>query len=62
VVCAWTRQVLESLGCSYRIFTEPPPVEVANLRFLAGYRREWLNNQAILAEMRSRVRDLLLLI
>jgi hypothetical protein len=62
VLCAWTRQVLESLGCSYRIFTEPPPVELANLRFLAGYRREWLNNQAILAEMRSRVRDLLLLI
>jgi hypothetical protein len=58
VLCAWTRQVLESLGWSYRIFTEPPPVELANLRFLAGYRREWLINQAMLAEMRSRVRDL----
>ncbi len=58
VLCAWTRHVVESLGWSYRIFTEPPAVELANLRFLAGYRREWLINQAILAEMRARVEDL----
>jgi hypothetical protein len=53
LLCAWTRQIVESLGWSYRICTEPPPVELANVRFLAGYRREWLANQDILHEIRS---------
>ena len=35
------------------VCTEPPPVELANVRFLAGYRREWLANQDILHEIRA---------
>jgi hypothetical protein len=54
LVCDWTRQVVESLGWLYRIITEPPPVQLANVRFLAGYRREWLINQHVLEELRSR--------
>ena len=30
---------------------EPDPVWIANVRFLAGYRREWLLNQGILNDI-----------
>lgn len=51
-VCAWTRLVVESLGWSYLLVSEPPPVKLANVRFLAGYRRDWLINPAVLDRMR----------
>ncbi|UQB94820.2 TnsA-like heteromeric transposase endonuclease subunit [Mycobacterium intracellulare] len=51
-LCAWTREVVESLGWSYLVVNEPPRILLANVRFLAGYRREWLINQPILAEIR----------
>ena len=35
---------VESLGWSYLVVNEPPPIRLANVRFLAGYRREWLVN------------------
>lgn len=53
LLCAWTRLVVESLGWSYLVVNEPPPIRLANVRFLAGYRRDWLVNQDILGEMRS---------
>jgi hypothetical protein len=53
LLCAWTRLVVESLGWSYLVVHEPPPIRVANVRFLGGYRREWLINHDILGEMRS---------
>lgn len=53
LLCAWTRSVVESIGWSYRVACEPDPVWIANVRFLAGYRREWLLNQDILNEIRS---------
>ncbi|WP_376713471.1 hypothetical protein [Mycobacterium intracellulare] len=34
------------------VVNEPPRILLANVRFLAGYRREWLINQPILAEIR----------
>jgi hypothetical protein len=52
-LCAWTRQIVESFGWSYVVVNEPPRVHLANVRFLAGYRREWLINTRILNEMRS---------
>jgi hypothetical protein len=53
-LCAWTRQIVESLGWSYVVENEPPRIRLANVRFVAGYRREWLINTPILNEMRSR--------
>jgi hypothetical protein len=53
LLCAWTRAIVEGLGWSYLTVNEPPRVLLATLRFLAGYRREWLINQDILDEMRA---------
>lgn len=53
LLCAWTRIVVESMGWSYLVACEPDPVWLANVRFLAGYRREWLLNQDVLNEIRS---------
>ncbi|MEC4019827.1 TnsA-like heteromeric transposase endonuclease subunit [Streptomyces sp. H27-D2] len=39
---AWTREAVESRGWHYEVWSEPPEAELANLRFLAGYRRDWL--------------------
>ncbi|GAB5028274.1 TnsA-like heteromeric transposase endonuclease subunit [Mycobacterium avium subsp. hominissuis] len=52
LLCIWTRQVVESLGWSYRVVHEPPRIRLSNLRFLAGYRRDWLIKQSILDEVR----------
>ena len=54
LLCAWTRATVESLGWTYRIVSEPEPTILANVRFLAGYRRGWLVNQEVLVELRSR--------
>ena len=35
------------------LVNEPDPVQFGNVRFLAGYRREWLINQEILVDIRS---------
>jgi hypothetical protein len=39
---AWTRRVVEARGWQYVVWSEPPPAELENVRFLAGYRRDWL--------------------
>ncbi|MEU4233221.1 TnsA-like heteromeric transposase endonuclease subunit [Nonomuraea sp. NPDC026600] len=39
---AWSRKVIESRGWGYQVWSEPPVAELENLRFLAGFRREWL--------------------
>jgi hypothetical protein len=39
-LCEWTRRVTRSLSWEYRIVSEPPPMRLVNVRFLAGYRRE----------------------
>jgi hypothetical protein len=53
LLCGWTREIVESLGWSYLVVNEPPRIRLANVRFLAGYRREWLINQRIADEIRS---------
>jgi hypothetical protein len=50
---AWTRQVVESKGWCYEVWTEPPPMELENVRFLAGFRRDWLFDPALLALLRA---------
>jgi hypothetical protein len=53
LACSWTLQVLESIGWSYRIVSEQLPQPLNNVRFLAGYRRDWLIDTEALAELRS---------
>lgn len=49
---AWTRQVVESRGWRYEVWSEPSQTELANIRFLAGYRRDWLFSSELLEEVR----------
>lgn len=58
-LCAWTKDIVESLGWSYSVLNEPIAARIANVRFLAGYRREWMINQEVLADIRCRRADLI---
>ncbi|MFD6312014.1 TnsA-like heteromeric transposase endonuclease subunit [Streptomyces nigra] len=49
----WTRQAVESRGWQYEIWSEPPPAKLENIRFLAGYRRDWLFSTTVLEELRG---------
>ncbi|RJQ83400.1 TnsA-like heteromeric transposase endonuclease subunit [Pseudonocardiaceae bacterium YIM PH 21723] len=49
----WTRQVLKSRGWNYEMWSEPPRDELENVRFLAGYRRDWLFDHELLGQLRS---------
>ncbi|QMU74382.1 TnsA-like heteromeric transposase endonuclease subunit [Streptacidiphilus sp. P02-A3a] len=51
-VFEWTRQVVESRGWQYEVWSEPPAAELENIRFLAGYRRDWLFSPELLDELR----------
>jgi hypothetical protein len=57
-LCDWTKKIVESLGWDYLVLNEPVTVRIANIRFLAGYRREWLVEQNVLADLRGRRTDL----
>ena len=37
----------------YEVWSEPRQVELKNVRFLVGHRREWLFDQQLLAELRA---------
>jgi hypothetical protein len=37
----WSRRVIERHGWEYRVLSEPDPVVLVNLQFLAGYRRHF---------------------
>ncbi|MDV6244467.1 TnsA-like heteromeric transposase endonuclease subunit [Rhodococcus opacus] len=50
---AWTRLVVESRGWRYQIASEPAEPELNNVRFLAGYRRDWLFDDDLLTGLRS---------
>lgn len=49
----WTRRAVESRGWEYEVWSEPPAVELENIRFLAGYRRDWLFSAETLEELRD---------
>lgn len=49
----WTRELVEAHGWRYEVATEPTAVVLQNVRFLAGYRRNWLFHPQLL----DRVRD-----
>jgi hypothetical protein len=50
---AWTRRLVEARGWQYEVWSGAPPAETENLRFLAGYRRPWLFDAALLDEIRG---------
>lgn len=54
----WTRAVTKSLSWDYRIMSEPPQQFLANLRFLAGYRREETIDRAAMELVRVHAHDL----
>ena len=52
-VLAWTRRAVEARGWRYEVWSEPPPIELANVRLLAGYRRAWLFDPDVVRELRE---------
>ncbi|MGL6236432.1 MAG: TnsA-like heteromeric transposase endonuclease subunit [Segniliparus sp.] len=50
---AWTKRAIEGRGWRYEVAGEPSEAELANVRFLAGYRRDWLFDKDLLDELRS---------
>ena len=50
---AWTRTVVTARGWRYEVASEPPVIELANVRFLAGYRRPDLVDGALLRLARA---------
>ncbi|MGW4371940.1 TnsA-like heteromeric transposase endonuclease subunit [Nocardia takedensis] len=51
----WTEQVVTARGWRYEVWSEPDPVELENVRFLAGYRRGWLFNPGVVEVVRASV-------
>lgn len=49
----WTRQLMEKRGWQYVVWSEPASAELENLRFLAGYRRDWLFDSSLLDALRA---------
>ncbi|RFZ31626.1 hypothetical protein DAVIS_05588 [Mycobacterium marinum] len=50
---AWTRAVVNARGWRYEVASEPPVIELANIRFLAGYRRPHLVDDALVRRVRA---------
>ena len=50
---AWTKTVVEARGWRYEVATEPPVIELGNVRFLAGYRRSHLFDEALVIQVRA---------
>jgi hypothetical protein len=48
----WTRKLVEARGWRYEVRCEPPETRLENVRFLAGYRRDWLFDPGLLAKLR----------
>jgi hypothetical protein len=53
----WTRELVEARGWRYEVATEPVAVELENVRFLAGYRRDRLFRPDLLAQLREKNLD-----
>lgn len=50
---AWTCAVVNAQGWRYEVASEPPVTELANIRFLAGYRRPHLVDYALVRHVRA---------
>ncbi|MGI8447077.1 MAG: TnsA-like heteromeric transposase endonuclease subunit [Streptosporangiaceae bacterium] len=49
----WTRTLVEERGWRYEVRCEPSAARLENVRFLAGYRRDWLFDPGLLARLRE---------
>jgi hypothetical protein len=49
----WTREVVGGRGWRFEVRSEPPQTRIENLRFLAGYRRDWLFDPELLSALRA---------
>ena len=47
----WTREAVELRGWKYEVWSEPPAAELENIRFLSGYRRDWLFDRGLVDEL-----------
>ncbi|MGW1258517.1 TnsA-like heteromeric transposase endonuclease subunit [Streptomyces sp. NPDC002513] len=52
---AWTRQAVALRGWQYEVWSEPDPHLLENVRFLAGYRRDWLFDTTLVDELQTAV-------
>ncbi|MCX4607724.1 MULTISPECIES: TnsA-like heteromeric transposase endonuclease subunit [Streptomyces] len=50
---AWTQEAVTSRGWQYEVWSEPDPHVLENVRFLAGYRRDWLFDPDLVAALRA---------
>lgn len=51
----WTRRTIEAQGWTYVMMPEPDRVVLENVRFLAGFRRDSLADQGLIAEVLTAV-------
>ncbi|MBB5913934.1 hypothetical protein BJY24_002801 [Nocardia transvalensis] len=49
----WVRKLVEDLGWRYEVASEPDAQTVRNVRFLAGFRRQWLFRPSLVEQLRS---------
>ena len=50
---AWAKRAIESRGWRFEVSCEPAEQRASNIRFLAGYRRDWLSPPGLLDELRA---------
>jgi hypothetical protein len=50
----WTRRLVEQRGWRYEVWSEPPETELANIRFLAGFRNQKSFSPTLLDELTRR--------
>jgi hypothetical protein len=48
----WAREIAVDCSWGFEVFSEPDPVLLGNVRFLAGYRRGWLFDPDLLPRAR----------
>lgn len=50
---AWMRALVGARGWCYDVRCEPPAARLENVRFLSGYRRDWLFDPKLVARLRA---------
>ncbi|MGO1053271.1 hypothetical protein [Crossiella sp. CA198] len=53
----WAREIAAGCSWGFEVFSEPDPVLLGNVRFLAGYRRGWLFDLGLVAAVDHAVVD-----
>ncbi len=58
---SWTREAVTSRGWRCEVWNEPDPAVLENIRFLAGYRRDWRFDPGLVGALRAADLDGMLL-